>query len=90
MTKASAVELASDKNRVNDLSTGRISLPMEVDPNRPGDFAKSQPWPEYGDSYHIASTALFFASDESEFITGESIIVDGGLTAAGPERKKVS
>ena len=91
LTKASAVELAPDKIRVNAICPGFIATPL-ADGGRPEqtreNFAKSQPWPEYGDSYHIASTALFLASDESEFITGESIVVDGGLTAAGPELSK--
>ena len=48
-------------------------------------FAKSQPWPAYGTANHVAGAALFLASDDSEFVTGETILVDGGLTAAGPE-----
>ena len=51
-------------------------------------FARSQPWPEYGRGDHIAGAALFLASDDAEFVTGESIVVDGGLTAAGPELSK--
>ena len=51
-------------------------------------FAKAQPWPDYGRGEHIAGAALFLASDDSEFVTGEVIVVDGGLTAAGPELSK--
>jgi hypothetical protein len=48
-------------------------------------FATAQPWPEFGSGDHIAGAALFLASDDSVFVTGEKIVVDGGLTAAGPE-----
>ena len=43
-----------------------------------------QPWPEVGEGEHIAGAALFLASDDARFVTGETLIVDGGLTAAGP------
>ncbi|MEQ8690005.1 MAG: SDR family oxidoreductase, partial [Pseudomonadales bacterium] len=43
------------------------------------------PWPEYGDGDHIAGAALFLATEDARFVTGEHIVVDGGLTAAGPE-----
>ncbi len=51
-------------------------------------FAKSQPWPEHGRGEHIAGAALFLASSDAEFVTGEALVVDGGLTAAGPELSK--
>jgi hypothetical protein len=51
-------------------------------------FAKAQPWPEYGKGEHIAGAALFLASDDAAFVTGEKLVVDGGLTAAGPELSK--
>jgi hypothetical protein len=43
-----------------------------------------QPWPEAGEGDHIAGAALFLASDDARFVTGEALVVDGGLTAAGP------
>ena len=88
LTKASAVELAADKIRVNAICPGFIATPlaagdrMEQTRER---FAESQPWPEYGSGEHIAGAALFLACDDSTFVTGEHIVVDGGLTAAGPE-----
>ena len=48
-------------------------------------FAKAQPWPESGEGEHIAGSAVFLASDDSRFVTGEALVVDGGLTAAGPQ-----
>ena len=39
-----------------------------------------QPIPRSGQPEDIAKTALFLASDDSSFITGEHIVVDGGIT----------
>jgi hypothetical protein len=48
------------------------------------EFAAKQPWPEAGLSEHVAGAALFLASEDAAFVTGESLVVDGGLSAAGP------
>jgi hypothetical protein len=42
------------------------------------------PWPEVGRPDHIAACAVFLASDDSEFVTGDTMIVDGGMTAVSP------
>ena len=88
LSKSAAVELAADRIRVNAICPGFIDTPL-ANRGDPGGtqraFAKAQPWPDYGRGEHIAGAALFLASDDAEFVTGESIIVDGGLTAAGPE-----
>ena len=46
--------------------------------------AKLQPWPEVGKGEDIAGAALFLASDDSHFVTGHALTVDGGIMAAGP------
>ena len=88
MTKSAAVELAQDRIRVNAICPGFIATPL-ADGGKPEKireiFSRSQPWPEYGRGDHIAGAALFFASDDSVFVTGDALVVDGGLTAAGPE-----
>lgn len=89
LTMGAAVELAPDRIRVNAICPGFIATPLAA-VGGPMDelqarFEKAQPWPEYGSGEHIAGTALFLASDDSRFVTGEKIVVDGGLTAAGPE-----
>jgi NAD(P)-dependent dehydrogenase (short-subunit alcohol dehydrogenase family) len=91
LTMSAAVELAPDLIRVNAICPGLIATPLAEDGDPEGtriQFAKSQPWPEYGKGDHIAGAALFFASDDSLFVTGEKLVVDGGLTAAGPELTK--
>jgi NAD(P)-dependent dehydrogenase (short-subunit alcohol dehydrogenase family) len=87
LTRAAAVELAGDKIRVNAICPGGILTPLvhrgSPDALRPR-LQALQPWPEAGLGEHIAGAALFLASDDARFVTGEALVVDGGLTAAGP------
>ncbi|MBN9112143.1 MAG: SDR family oxidoreductase [Pseudonocardia sp.] len=86
-TKAVSIELAADRIRVNAVLPGAISTPLvhHGRPERAEDkLAATQPWPAAGRPEHIASAISFLAGGESEFVTGEALVVDGGLTAAGP------
>ncbi|XOV85030.1 MAG: SDR family NAD(P)-dependent oxidoreductase [bacterium] len=91
LTQSAAVELAPDKIRVNAICPGFIATPLAAGgaPEKiQARFATAQPWPEFGKGSHIAGAALFLASDDAGFVTGEKLVVDGGLTAAGPELSK--
>jgi len=76
-----AVELAERRIRVNVLSPGPIetnvmaNLPAEAKEN----FRKGIPRKELGYPEEIATTALFLACDDSSFVNGSEICVDGGL-----------
>lgn len=91
LSKTAAIELAPDRIRVNAICPGFINTPL-ADGGKPErteeKFAKSQPWPEAGHGEYIAGAALFLATDDARFVTGETLVVDGGLTAAGPELSK--
>jgi len=81
-TKSCAKEFASRNIRVNAIAPGFIQtemtsrLPQEVVEN----YAKAIPLGKMGLPEDVAKLCLFFAGDESTYITGQTIAVDGGLT----------
>jgi NAD(P)-dependent dehydrogenase (short-subunit alcohol dehydrogenase family) len=86
LTRSAAMEFAKDKIRVNCICPGGINTPI-LHRNMPGVkdmmeqfMAKAQPIPRAGHPEDIAGMALYLASDDSEFVTGQAMIVDGGLT----------
>ncbi|MGH2609083.1 MAG: SDR family NAD(P)-dependent oxidoreductase [Tepidiformaceae bacterium] len=90
LTRVCAIEYAGQGIRANCILPGGIltpiiynnpSLATPMDPEllRPG-MARMQPIPRAGLPEDIANAALWLASDESSFVTGQSIVVDGGYT----------
>jgi NAD(P)-dependent dehydrogenase (short-subunit alcohol dehydrogenase family) len=88
LTRAVAAELSAHRIRVNAIAPGMIATPLAVagkdEPYKRMVEAK-QPWPEMGMPQHIADAALWLASEESRFVTGQVIVVDGGVSAQGPD-----
>lgn len=85
LTHASALDLASDKIRVNAVAPGFIETNMTKDILAMKAFndlvISSTPLGHVGDVDDIASAALYLASDEAKYVTGEVVYVDGGWTA---------
>lgn len=79
--RAAAMELAPQGITVNAilpgtiLSDGLLELGMDLD-----EAAAAIPLKRLGDPRDIGHAALFFASDEAGYITGQTLIVDGGVT----------
>jgi NAD(P)-dependent dehydrogenase (short-subunit alcohol dehydrogenase family) len=88
LTRSVSTELAAHRIRINAIAPGMIRTPLATG-GREDAWDRlvraKQPWPEPGLPQHIADAALFLAADESRFITGQVIVVDGGLTAQGPD-----
>ncbi len=76
LTHALAISLAG-KVRVNSISPGWINT---TDQERDGPDALQQPAGRGGKPQDIAEMALFLCSDKAGFITGENIVIDGGMT----------
>lgn len=90
MTKSAALELAPDI-RVNSVHPGPVDTPMiHPDHLSAEDFASlwtaSVPLGRHAEPIEIARVALFLASDDSSYMTGAELAVDGGRTAGDPRR----
>ena len=96
LTKTVALELGESNVRVNAICPGFIATPLAA--GRPDADASqiqqmreagegSQVLGRVGEAADIANMALFLASDESEWMTGQEFIVDGGFEAGRPWSK---
>lgn len=82
LTRTQALEYARKKICINAIAPGAIDTPMLADVPAPAREAmlKSIPLGEYLPAIEIARAHLFLASDEANFITGQCLFVDGGMS----------
>ena len=82
MTKSAAKELASRGITVNAIAPGFIESDMtDALPEKVKEAMLSRiPLKRYGKAEEIAAAVCFLASDEADYITGQVLVVDGGLT----------
>ncbi len=81
MTASAAIELARSGIRVNSIHPGVIDTPMLGRASKADQVVKSTPLRRMGTPDEIANVALFLASDESSYMTGAHVPVDGGVVA---------
>ncbi len=77
-TKALAQEVAPRKVTVNAVAPGFIRSDMTKDLDE-GSLKKTVPLGRFGEAEEVAALVAFLASDESAYITGETISINGGL-----------
>ncbi|MQG38849.1 MAG: glucose 1-dehydrogenase [SAR202 cluster bacterium] len=88
MTRKIAIDYAQSNIRINAIHPGSIATEMTgvewknlKQSEVIGDFKKKQPLPRMGHPIDIAYAALYLASDESAFVTGTTLTVDGGQSS---------
>ena len=86
MTKTVAKEVAASGVRVNSLHPGQIETDMHVrqrerTPELIDRLVAGIPVRRIGQPREVADAALFLASDESRYVTGSELVVDGGVSA---------
>lgn len=82
LTKTLAIDLAEHNIRVNAIAPGYIATPgmAQLFAGRP-DAAKQIPLARPGQPEDIVGGVIFLVSDASLYVTGETMVIDGGLTA---------
>lgn len=84
-TKSAAIQYASDNIRVNSVHPGFAATPMTLngfnDPERYSATLSRVPMGRMGTPQDIANGMLYLASDESSYVTGAELVIDGGVTA---------
>ncbi|MEW6297867.1 MAG: glucose 1-dehydrogenase [Thermodesulfobacteriota bacterium] len=97
LTKSAALEFAEWGARVNCICPGAVATPLAA--GRPDasaehldqlrrSMADAHPLGRVGEPEEIARAALWLASDDSGFVTGHALVVDGGMMAGRPWRKQ--
>lgn len=84
-SKAAAIQYAPDKIRVNSVHPGFVDTPMTKPGHSNPDVVKKRmeatPLGRFGTPADIAAGCLYLASDESSWVTGSELVIDGGMTA---------
>jgi NAD(P)-dependent dehydrogenase (short-subunit alcohol dehydrogenase family) len=84
LTKSLAIQFARDNIRCNVIHPGIVDTPLQapyLTPEIRKEFETGIPLGRIAQPREIANVALFLASDESSFMTGAELVVDGGFTA---------
>ncbi len=86
-TRGAAFDLSEYNIQINCIAPGAVPVPKDPPPDQDSDLYRAwmqyTPLARFGTPWDVARTAVFLASADSDWITGQVISVDGGITA-GP------
>ena len=85
LTKFTAIQNATLGIRANSVHPGPINAPLIQEffpfPEKLKMLASLVPMGRLGEAEEVANAILFLASDESSYVTGSELVIDGGITA---------
>lgn len=83
LTRSLALELAPMRINVVNIAPGMIKTPMTAarvnDPEKQREELPHIPWRRVGEPWEIGRLAAYLASDDADYITGQTVTIDGGL-----------
>ncbi|MGE5524428.1 MAG: SDR family NAD(P)-dependent oxidoreductase [Rhodospirillaceae bacterium] len=84
LTRTLALELAPLRINVNSIAPGMIATPMTrkatEDPKRLAEASARIPWNRPGEPWEVGKLAAYLASEDADYVTGQTFFIDGGLT----------
>ncbi len=91
LSRAMAIDHAPDGVRVNCVAPGPVYTPMVYErgmlAQARANRANASPLGLEGTGWDIGNAVLFLASERARYITGQTLVVDGGATIVGPKRE---
>ncbi len=84
LTRTLCLELASDHINVNNIAPGMVLTPFNQaaidDPKVREEQVQSIPWKRAAEPWEIAKLAAYLASEDADYVTGQTFTIDGGLS----------
>ncbi len=84
LTRTVALEAAKHKVNVNAIAPGMILTPMNQeaveDAEARAEAERSIPWRRAGEPWEVARLAVYLASSDADYVTGQTFVIDGGLS----------
>ena len=84
LARTVAAEYSPARIRMNVVAGGAIATPVSGNVSASSEWIDDVPLGRYGTPAEIAGAAVYLASDDAAYITGQQIVMDGGVSARGP------